>query len=328
MKSERPILLLIFAILCLLFFKFCACNIEETEHAVIYSFGQPIKIIIHRSQNAADFDHAVAEGVQVITGSGFLFKAPWHSVHRVDARVLYAAPSPTTIMLPSGESRELAYCCLWRVADPLNFLMRISNEANGTLEVQNAVEAHLVAALQSGDLASESQALDGVRSAAARTLREHGIELCDMHVKGLHLTPAGRIAAVARLTETCKSEVQSLTQDADREAEGIRAEADTAAELAVAAAQREAQGIRARSESESLRIISEGFTYSSKDPVPQEKVGASVRGAQADPEFFRFLQSLSAFEQAPPERTAIILKKDLLESVLRDLPDPAGKDHK
>ena len=268
-KSERPILLLIFAILCLLFFKFCACNIEETEHAVIYSFGRPTKIIVHRTENAADFDRTVAEGVRVITGAGFLFKAPWHSVHRVDARLLHAAPAASTIVLPNGEPRELSYCCMWRIVDPLKFLMQSSSEANGTLAVQEAVGTQLVAAFQSKDFSSEADAVRHVHEVAAHQLRPEGIELCNVHVKGLHVTPAGRAAAVARITEACRAEALAMTEDAARTAKQIRAEADAAADLATAAATREADGIRARAESESLRIINDGFTYSSKDPVPQ-----------------------------------------------------------
>jgi len=326
MKSDRPLLILIFAILCVLFFRFCACNVEETEHAVIYSFGRPIKVILHQSDNAANFDDAVAGGVEVLTGAGFLFKAPWQSVYRVDSRLLCCDPPRCRIALPGGTQKELNYSCLWRVADPLLFLTRVSNETNGSLAVEKIASSQLSAAFQARASEPEPAVIAGAKSAAASKLRADGIELVDVHVQWFDLAAGGRQAADARLVESYKAKAAATAQEAARNAESIRAEADAAAGQKLALARREAENVRATSESESLRIINDGFTSSPGDGPRDARPGARVRGASADPEFFRFLQSVSALEKLPLDRSTIILRKNLLDSVIEKMPGTTEED--
>jgi len=323
MKSDRPIVLLIAAIICVLFFKFCACNVEETEHAVICSFGRPVKVIVHQAQNAKDFDTDVAGGVPVQTGAGFTFKAPWHSVHRLDSRIQQANPR-LPIVTRKGEMLDLHFSCIWQIVDPLQFMMRMSNETNGRLAVERIAGSHLVAALQSESAEDGGDPIEAARTAAARELRAEGISLPGLHVTSLNLTEGGRAGALGRLAERFHAAAQAALQEAQHAADGIRREADTAAELAVAAAQRDAVSIRAHSEADAIRIAQQGYTYSSRDPVPRDKIGMQVRGAQANPEFFRFLQSIWAIEQAPADCTAI-LRNDIIQSIIRDLPGSTAK---
>jgi len=324
MRSDRPILVLIFAILCVLFFKFCACNVEETEHAVICSFGRPVKVIVHQAENAKDFDTNVADGVAVLTGAGFTFKAPWHSVHRLDSR-LQQANRHVPIVTTQGELLDLHYCCIWRISDPLQFMMRTSNETNGELAVERIVGSRLVAALQSAPGEGGPDPAESARAAAAAELRNEGIELAAVYITSMNLSERGRSGALARLADRFQLAAQATLREAEHSAAMIRREADTATELAVASAQRDAENVRGQAEAEAIRIVEQGFTYSSRDSVPPEKVGTQVRGARADPQFFRFLQSLWAIEQAPADRTTIILKKDVLRSIISNPLNQPGK---
>jgi len=323
-RSDRPILILIFAIICVLFFKFCACNVEETEHAVICSFGRPVKVIVHQAANAKDFDADVAGGVAVLTGAGFTFKAPWHSVHRLDSRLQQANPH-VPIVTGQGEMLDLHFCCIWQIIDPLQFMMRMSNETNGQLAVERIVGSHLVAALQSKPAEDGKNPVEAAKAEAADELRAEGIGLPGVHITAMNLTGRGRAGSLARLADRFQMAAQATLQEAQYTADGIRREADAAAELDIAAAQRDAATVRTQSEADAIRIAEQGYTYSSRDAVTQEKLGTQVRGAQADPGFFRFLQSIWAIEQAPAGRTAIVLRKDIFQSIIHDLPDSPAK---
>jgi len=308
MRSDRPLLFLIVAILCVLFFKFCACNLEETEHAVIYSFGQPLRVILHDESAPA-------------TGAGFVFKAPWHSVHRVESRIICAEPTPCRILTPSGEVRDLSYFCLWRINGPEAFLGRISSEANGNLLIEEVVGSKLSAEFQSKMTRPDAAAVERAHAAAAKELRAEGIDLLAVHVKELRPTAETASQVAARLVENYRNTAQALIDDAEQSAQAARAEADSAAGVALAAAEREAEATKTDMDAKVLQIRSHGFEYDSDDAIPAEKRGTKVLGSEADPEFFSFLQSLSALEKLPLDRSELVLKRDVLDSLIRDLHD-------
>jgi len=321
MRSDRPLLFLITAILCVLFFKFCACNIEETEHAVIFSFGRPLKVILHHKEKASNFDQSVASGLTIITGAGFLFKAPWHSVHRVESRILCTDPPPFRVLM-GGEMRDLDYFCLWRITAPQIFLGRISSEANGNLLIEEVVGSKLLTELQSKSFTTESDAIARARAAAQIELHAEGIELVGLHVKEFCAASDSRRQAVARLVQNYQADADAVLHDAQQQAQLVCAEADATAEAVLAAARREAEAIRADADALALQIRSDGFEYTAADRIPPQKLGTKVRGSKADQDFFSFLQSLAALEKIPLDKSQIILKKNLLETVIENLPEP------
>ena len=83
----------------------CLVVVDETEYAIVTSFGDVAAV------------HGKEPG-----SAGLHFKRPWQSVLRVDRRLRAFDPAPREVITADKRNLEVASYLVYRVADPLVFV--------------------------------------------------------------------------------------------------------------------------------------------------------------------------------------------------------------
>ena len=255
--------------------------VDTTDYAVVTRFGRPLR---------------------TYTTPGLRFRVPLiDQVVRLDARLLMTEP-PVAEYLTLDKKNVVARAFLtWRVDDPLRYLQ--------TVVLREAAEARLAAvtsseigaafgsvpfdALVSTDpgkmrLGAIMEQVEGrVRDTAAR---EYGIRLVAFRLERLAFPQQNEASVFQRM----RAERQRITKQFRSEGEEaslkIRAEADRERAGILSEAERKAAEIRGKAEADAARIYADALG--------------------ADPEFYRFVRTLEAYDKIIDTNTTIVLPAD------------------
>jgi modulator of FtsH protease HflC len=258
-----------------------AIVVDATEYAVVTRFGRPAR---------------------TYTTPGLHFRMPLvDQVVRLDARLLMTEP-PVAEYLTLDKKNVVARTFLaWRVDDPLRYLQ--------TVQLRDAAEARLAAvtsseigaafgsvpfdALVSTDAdkmrlgAIIDQVEQRVRDTAAR---EYGVKLVSLRVERLAFPQQNEASVFQRMRAERQRIAKQFRSEGEEQSLKIRAEADRERARILAEAERKAAEIRGQAEAEAARIYAEALT--------------------ADPDFYRFVRTLEAYDKIIDKDTTVILPAD------------------
>ncbi len=104
-------------------------SVDESEHAIVTTFGNPSKVVINpikdlTAQEEIDGLKKAYEmkGISVSEGAGFRFKYPWQSVIKLDKRFnVWNTGAPEEISTKDKTYIFIDVASPWRVEDPLLF---------------------------------------------------------------------------------------------------------------------------------------------------------------------------------------------------------------
>ena len=255
--------------------------VDTTEYAVVTRFGRPVR---------------------TYTTPGLRFRIPFvDQVVRLDARLLMTEP-PAAEYLTLDKKNVVARTFLtWRLDDPLRYLQ--------TVQLRDAAEARLAAvtsseigaafgsvpfdALVSTDAdkmrlgAIIDQVEQRVRDTAAR---EYGVNLVSLRVERLAFPQQNEASVFQRMRAERQRIAKQFRSEGEEQSLKIRAEADRERARILAEADRKASEIRGQAEAEAARIYAEALA--------------------ADPEFYRFVRTLEAYDKIIDKDTTVILPAD------------------
>jgi modulator of FtsH protease HflC len=274
-------LLVALAVLVLLAAVGSAFVVDTTEYAVVTRFGRPVR---------------------TYTTPGLRFRVPLiDQVVRLDARLLMTEP-PAAEYLTLDKKNVVARTFLtWRVDDPVRFLQ--------TVQLRDAAEARLAAVISSeigaafgsvsfdalvstdpkkmrlGPIVDEVE--QRVRDTAARA---YGVNLVSLRVERLAFPQQNEASVFQRMRAERQRIAKQFRSEGEEQSLRIRAEADRERARLLAEAERKASEIRGQAEAEAARIYAEALA--------------------ADPDFYRFLRTLEAYEKIIDKDTTVILPAD------------------
>jgi len=274
-------LLVALAVLVLLAALGSAFVVDTTEYAVVTRFGRPVR---------------------TYTTPGLRFRVPLiDQVVRLDARLLMTEP-PAAEYLTLDKKNVVARTFLtWRVDDPVRFLQ--------TVQLRDAAEARLAAVISSeigaafgsvsfdalvstdpkrmrlGPIVDEVE--QRVRDTAARA---YGVNLVSLRVERLAFPQQNEASVFQRMRAERQRIAKQFRSEGEEQSLRIRAEADRERARLLAEAERKASEIRGQAEAEAARIYAEALA--------------------ADPDFYRFLRTLEAYEKIIDKDTTVILPAD------------------
>jgi membrane protease subunit HflC len=255
--------------------------VDTTEYAVVTRFGRPVR---------------------TYTTPGLRFRIPFvDQVVRVDARLLMTEP-PAAEYLTLDKKNVVARTFLtWRLDDPLRYLQ--------TVQLRDAAEARLAAvtsseigaafgsvpfdALVSTDAdkmrlgAIIDQVERRVRDTAAR---EYGVNLVSLRVERLAFPQQNEASVFQRMRAERQRIAKQFRSEGEEQSLKIRAEADRERARILAEADRKASEIRGQAEAEAARIYADALA--------------------ADPDFYRFVRTLEAYDKIIDKDTTVILPAD------------------
>ena len=258
-----------------------AIVVDTTEYAVVTRFGRPVR---------------------TYTTPGLRFRIPFvDQVVRLDARLLMTEP-PAAEYLTLDKKNVVARTFLtWRLDDPLRYLQ--------TVQLRDAAEARLAAvtsseigaafgsvpfdALVSTDAdkmrlgAIIDQVEQRVRDTAAR---EYGVKLVSLRVERLAFPQQNEASVFQRMRAERQRIAKQFRSEGEEQSLKIRAEADRERARILAEADRKASEIRGQAEAEAARIYADALA--------------------ADPDFYRFVRTLEAYDKIIDKDTTVILPAD------------------
>jgi len=299
-KELRLVIAAIIAFLLLAVLSSAVFVVNETEQVIITQFGKPV-------------------GKPIAT-PGLKMKMPFvQTVHSFERRFLEWDGDPNQI--PTKDKRFIwvdSYA-RWRITDPLLFFQRLRDErgAQSRLddildgETRNTIAKHqLIDIVRSTNrelLAAEdvsegqqeppervafgrNKLMDEVLQNARRRTGDLGIEILDFRIKKINYVDAVRQEVYARMISERKRIAERYRSEGAGEAARIAGERERELRIIESEAYRQAQEIRGKADAEAADIYASAYNR--------------------DPEFYRFLKSMSTLEESFDSETLLLLSTD------------------
>lgn len=249
---------------------------------------------------------------RVIREPGLYFKVPTNfvdTVQIIDKRLLKIDLADKVVQVRDGRQYVVDAFATYRIIDPQRF--RETVQGNLTLAATR-LRTRLDAALRrvyglrdfnAALSAQRAEMMDEARDLIRPEAASLGIDMVDVRIQRTDLLPQVSKQTFERMNSERLAEAAQLRALGTQEAIRIRAEADRAAVVLVAAARKDSEILRGEGEGERNKIFAEAFNR--------------------DPEFFAFYRSLKAYEVATEHgETTMVLSPD--SEFFRYFADPSG----
>ncbi len=255
-------------------------TVDAREVAVVTLFGKPIT---------------------TVTEPGLRVRAPWpiHEVVRFDARTQLLSVEPAEVLTKDKKNLVVEAFVLWRVSDPERFLEAVGTPKAAETQLSDLVVSRIAAGLGQREftdlmmVGGDDSAMlpaDLAAQVAEVGLARLGVEVLDVRLRHLGLPLQNEQSIYARMGAERSRIANAYRSEGQEKAVVIRAEADRQAAEILAGAQKEAAQIRATAEGNAARVYAQ--TYAK------------------DPEFYRFMRRLEAYEQILDKDTTVVVESD------------------
>ena len=268
-------------------------TVDETQHAIVTKFGEPVREIVHRP--------------------GLHAKLPHHSVVRFDNRLLLYDPAANEFLTKDKKNVLIDTFIAWRISHPTQFLKAVTNVAGAELRLHDIVWAELAAtlgechldALVSSDADVQTEDImravrdncsAGIHRCAAEErplgmpMKEYGIEIVDVRIKRINLPEQNKQSVFDRMRAERERDAKRYRAEGEQEALKIRADADKQKEVILSEAYREAGRIKGEGEARATRIYADAYNR--------------------DPDFYKLTRTLEAYEKLFEKDTTALLSSD------------------
>lgn len=267
-------------------------TVPEGEVAVVTRFGRPL-----------------ATTAEEVAQPGLHFKAPWpvDGVIRLDDRLLVFDNEPVEMLTLDKKNVLVDSFLCWRISDPLRFAQTVKTRLEAEARLLDLATATLGAEVGSEpmehfiNLDPEKVLLSEVANRAGDAIdqvarQNFGVEVVDLEINGFNLPRQNRRSVIERMRAERSRIATTYRSEGEEEALKIEAQSRTEAEKILAEARSEAEKLRGAGDAEALRLLAEAYGQ--------------------DPQFYKFLRSLEAYEKIFGEQTTIFLdgESELMET--------------
>ncbi len=240
---------------------------------------------------------AVADPKNPIKGAGLHFKKPFiEDVVRYDARLLDVDPPAEQVILADQKRIEVDTYARFRISDPLLFYQAVRTEEGARSRIREIVNNSLRRVLGNVMLpsvlsAEREQIMKEIQTQVSEAAKSLGVTVADVRLRRADLPAETSQAIFRRMESERQREAAEARAQGYERAQQIRATADRERTIILAEAQRQGQILRGEGDAEANKAYAEAFS--------------------ADPVFFAFYCSLTAYRQALGDNnTTYVLSPD------------------
>lgn len=269
-KIILPILVLVIAIVFAFNMLFV---VEQTEQAVVFQFGQPVRTIKEPGlnvkmpfiQNVLHFDNRIQE------------------INTEDKEVI--AYDQKRLIINAFVKYKIVNPVLYytTVRDVNGFNNKFSTILDSSLR-------QVIGEVPLNSLLSEkrSDVMEKIQDVVAEKAKQFGVEVIDVRITRSDLPEANSVAIYKRMQTDREREAKEIRAEGDETAQKIRANADKEKTFLIADAKKKAEAIMGEGEAEANKIYSKAYAK--------------------DPAFFEFYRTMNAYKNSlSNNNTKIIL---------------------
>jgi len=277
----------------------CLFTVDETQYAIVTTFGKPVRTIME-------------------PGLNWKLPAPAQTVLLFDKRLQIFDPRPTESFTLDRKNLIVdSYAC-WRIADPEVFLVKVRTIQGAENSLAMLVASEIGAELGKhnlSDLVSVNedevkltQLMDNVtRRCRTAAEQDYGIEVVDVRIKRINLPDENKESVYERMRAEREQKAREYRADGEKEAMFIRGETDTKTRTILSEAYKEAQKLKGEGDAEAIRIYAEAYAK--------------------DPEFYKFMRTLASYKKILSEDTTVVMSSQTeILKLLTDF-DPSAFSH-
>jgi membrane protease subunit HflC len=240
-------------------------TVDQRQHAIVFRLG---------------------EVVGIKTTPGLYVKLPLiDNVRFFDIRILtFDAEEPERFLTSEKKNVLVDSFVKWRIADVRQYYISVGgDDARARIRLQQTVNDSLRAEFGKRTIhevvsGERDKIMEVVRGKLDDDARKIGVEVLDVRLKRVDLTPEVSDAVYRRMEAERKRVANELRSTGFAESEKIRADADKQREVIVAQAYRDAQRVKGEGDARATAIYARAF--------------------ESDPEFYAFYRSLEAYTES------------------------------
>jgi membrane protease subunit HflC len=234
-------------------------------------------------------------------------------VVRLDARLLYFDAPAGEFLTNDKKNIVVTPFVLWRIEEPLRFLQTLVTRESAEARLADLVASETGAALGSVPFTRLVSATAGEADLAGvvagigervrkRAAADYGVKVVDVRLKRIAFPEQNLLSVFGRMRSERERIARRFRSEGEEAALKIRAETDREKTRLLAEAYRKAEEQKGAGEAEAARIY--------------------AKATNQDPDLYRFLRTLRAYEKILDDRTTLVLPGD--SDVLRLLTDGAA----
>lgn len=256
-------------------------QVDQTEYVVVTQFGRPVR--------------AVTE-----PGLNWKLPDPIQSTQRYDNRLMVYLPSKAEFLTGDKKNIVAESYPTWKVTEPVQFMKTVKDVSGARARLTDIVSSELGVSFGQYDLSSLVTAEEGkmklpemmekVTRISNNKVREYGMAVTDVRVKVLNFPEKNKLSVFQRMRAERERIARKYRSEGTEEASKIRAQADKEKKVILSQAYEKAQILKGDGDAQAIKIYADAF--------------------QKDPEFYKFLRSLEAYEKFIDEKTTTILPSD------------------
>ena len=259
-KIIFPIIAIIVAIIFLANMLFV---VEQTEQAVIFQFGQPVKVIKEPGLNV---------------------KMPFiQNVLHFDSRLQEINTEDKEVIAYDQKRLIINAFVKYKIVDPVLYYTTVRDENGFNNKFSTILDSSLrqvIGEVPLNSLLSEkrSDVMEKIQDVVAEKAKDFGVEVIDVRITRSDLPEANSVAIYKRMQTDREREAKEIRAEGDETAQKIRANADKEKTFLIADAKKKAEAIMGEGEAEANKIYSKAY---SKDPT-----------------FFEFYRTMNAYKKS------------------------------
>lgn len=250
-------------------------QVSEVENAVVIRLGKPQR---------------------VVTEPGLYVKIPFIDDVRIfDKRLLNYDAAPKGIIIKEKKSIVIDNYARWRITDPLLFLQSVQNLAGAQARLDDIVYSELRREMGKYTLSEiisskRDVIMKNVTEESRKKAKSSGIEIVDVRIKRVELPKENEENIYKRMEAERNQQAKKYRAEGREKSLEITSQADQEKTIILAEAYRKSEELKGEGDAKALEIYANAYNR--------------------DPEFYKFMKTLEAYETIMDKKTKIILSTD------------------
>lgn len=250
-------------------------QVSEVENAVVIRLGKPKRVVVD---------------------PGLYLKVPFiDDVRYFDKRLLDYDAAPKGIIIKEKKNIVIDNYARWKISDPLLFLQSVQNIAGAQARLDDIVYSELRREMGKYTLSEiisskRDVIMKNVTEGSRRKAKTSGIEIVDVRIKRVELPKENEENIYKRMEAERNQQAKKYRAEGQEKALEITSQADREKTIILAEAYKKSEELKGEGDAKALKIYADAYNR--------------------DPEFYKFMKTLEAYEIIMDEKTKVILTTD------------------